>query len=113
MITELQARHMSKQDIIDVLRKSCAKHNVTLVHANYIADDMNLLLLVENRKFVSSVVMEMAGVLIGVFDTNLNQVEDSIALNDTDSECCPVVTAVDSIDDYLQECDLRDGEEIL
>lgn len=113
MITELQARHLSKQDIIDVLRKSCAKHNVALIHANYIVDDMDLLLFVENCKFVSNVVMEMTGVLIGVFDTNLNQVDDSIDLDDADSECCPVVTAVDNVDAYLQECEIRDGEELL
>lgn len=110
MITELQARKMTNLEVLEVAQKSCLKYGVKILHANYIKDSMNLFMLVDDQEAANNVVMEMTGVLVGVFDTNLNQVEDSIALDDTDSECCPIVTAVDNVAAYLQECDMRDGE---
>ena len=47
MITELQARSMSNEQVLEVLRKSCEKRSEKLIHAQYNPVTLELTVLVE------------------------------------------------------------------
>lgn len=112
MITELQARKMTNLEVLEVAQKSCLKYGVKMLHANYIKDSMNLFMLVDDQEAANNVVMELTGVLIGIINVDLEQVDDAVYLTEQESDCCPIVTAIDDETEYKQECNLRMGEDL-
>ena len=113
MITELQARKMTNLEVLEVAQKSCLKYGVKMLHANYIKDSMNLFMLVDNLEAANNVVMELTGVLIGIINVDLEQVDDAVYLTEQGSDCCPIVTVTDDETEYKQECNLRMGEDLM
>ncbi len=68
MITVLQGRNMSNEQVLDVLRRSCSKYNQKLIHAQFDPVSLELVVLVDYINSDGSVETDMEGVLIGIYD---------------------------------------------
>lgn len=111
-VTELQASLLENKDLLYAINKSCKRHSTKLLQANYVKASMDLYILVDTRAEISNIVKDMTGVLIGIFDINLNQVADGIDDN-IGEECCPVVTATDNARLFEEECSTRGGVDLV
>lgn len=88
MITELQARTMSNDKVLEVLRKSCEKYSEKLIHAQYNPVTLELTVLVDSILDYGGVEADMDSVLIGLCDFDFNPVEDD-RLDIHNEPCCP------------------------
>lgn len=113
MITELQARRLTNEQIKEAILHSAEKHGVNILHANYREYDMDLFMLTDNLKKSFSVVSDMNCILIGILDVNGNEVDDNDISSDIDGEECPVVRVTAEEQQYNDMCSERGGEDIL
>lgn len=88
MITELQARRLSNEQILDVLKKSCIRHNQHLIHAQYNPTTLELTVLVNEIINFGGVEADMDSVLIGLCDLDFKPVQDN-KLELSNEPCCP------------------------
>lgn len=88
MITKLQGRSMTNEQVLEVLKKSCEKHGEVLIHAQYNPITVSLVALIEEVKAFGYVDADMDAVLIGLYDMDLNPVKDD-TLHLENEPCCP------------------------
>lgn len=101
MITELQARSMSNEQVLDVIKKSCCRCKQTLIHATYNPITLGLVILVDKIVDFGGVEADVDSVLIGLCDFDFNPVEDD-RLNIHNEPCCPATIVTCNESDYFE-----------
>ena len=95
MITELQAKSLNSQDIVDILNMLSKRYALQVLHANYRISDTNLYLLVSDYKAGQSLASDMTDILIGLQE-----------------EYCPVVKITQDSARYSEAIAVRGGEDL-
>ncbi len=101
MITTLQARSMTNEQVLDVLKKSCVRHKQKLIHAKYNQGTLALVALVDVIVDYDGVEMDMDSVLIGLCDFNFTPVDDD-RLQLTDEDYCPATIVTCDEEEYRE-----------
>lgn len=78
MITELQAKSLNSQDIVDILNMLSKRYTLQVLHANYRMLDANLYLLVSDYKAGQRLASDMMNILIGLKDKNGDNVINNV-----------------------------------
>lgn len=99
MITELQARRMTNEQVLGVLQKACNRYEQKLIHAQYNPTTLELTALVDEIKSYGSVEADVDSVLIGLWDLNFKPVADN-TLCLVNEPCCPSTIITCNADNY-------------
>ncbi len=100
MITELQGRKMSNEQVLEVLKKSCESCGQVLIHAQYNSATLELTVLVDAVKDFGKVDTDMDNVLIGLCDFDFNPVEDT-RLQLINEPFCPATIVTCDSENYM------------
>lgn len=112
MITELQARRMSNEQVLEVLKRSCERHNQKLIHAQYNSASLELAVLVDEIRDFGSVEADMDSVLIGLRDFNFRPVEDDRP-HLSNEPCCPATIVICNKDNYIDLAKVTGGVQVI
>lgn len=107
MTTELQAYKMSNENILKALQKSCARHNIVLLHADYRAMDMSLSILIKPSEHEAEIVSDMDAILIGLCDDNFEPI--NVESDFSGIDICPTTLITSDEQLYIQDLHEREG----
>lgn len=112
MITRLQARSMTNEQVFDIVKKACDRNNTKVIRAKFNNVTLELIILVEKIINIGDIECDIDAVLIGVYDLEFNQVEDS-TLKLEYEPCCPNTLVTSDFENYKGLTEGTGGEEFV
>ena len=112
MITRLQARNMTNEQVFSIVKKACSKYDTEVIKAKYNPKDLSLYVLVKEVKMLGAVNCDIDSVLIGVYDFDFNLISDT-RIELKDEPFCPATIVTSNIENYKALTDMMSGEEFV